>query len=939
MKIVAASTAGKPSRPDRGILPLLLILLLFTPAPLTAYHEQVKDDALDAIVSLIASAPEDAAILERAVLWADEQKSIPDLITAVANRGKEQRSSTILSAAISMAQEQGWLQQAVELLESSLEISDLPETRHQLAQLWIAGGWAQQAKLVAAEELDSPLFQDIRLGLSLIEGFVPTEVNLEISSATISQLARVAAPSEWACSVLESRGEIDAALKLAVSGGLTQKTRALLESGARLDDPIDRLKLARLLGVDRWGTELLVEDGKESGSRWQASMGFAPILLANPYRSEKLPPLQMAIQQLNTGDEQAARRSVALWRLSGGGLTRQDISTRLILENQHPDWFGPDRLGESIEEELRRSSDASDAIRAQAAALKAFEGTPVEARLWFQAGRLGANPDWIARAMRIFPAGEVSIEWVPGIEVHWKQPEASSVTDPLALIPPTRPRIPGALLGAVNSLPVRQPGPPERIQKLFLHDWQPLETKIDVTSPAAQVRLHIAADLWLEGDGKSLRVSDESTLVAKQLLRLVAKDGQSLTDKNGFPRSSILAKIFRTTDPEKRFSVTENLPPLGPVLGSFCEAATRRARNPELLRWIDIHPAEAGGLRIDVAGVSGLFLPIPAPLQERHLPADLPPLPEYTPIVSSAFPRTDLILTTTRRHGIRPTASRPLVEINDSPKPLLPAREQVLVSKGSGDRVVVTDSGLVGYFLKDSSTALWWKELLQPPLPGIAGFAPLPTSSPLPGQAWADDVTPRLIEVNDSNGQSRFLLLARDPIVIEANQIEEYPSFAPLQRGYSGGTIDDHGNLLLLSADGQTLITSQDHYTLPRPGAYQLISTSQITIVIGQDAGETWLARFDGEQLHEIAPPPLPDERDRPQLRVAALGRWQDEVLLVADRVWKIDGKRDAHRALTPPPQTGNYRPVHWIQPVPRLTGNRLTIERPWGVTETWRAP
>ncbi len=112
-----------------------------------------------------------------------------------------------------------------------------------------------------------------------------------------------------------------------------------------------------------------------------------------------------------------------------------------------------------------------------------------------------------------------------------------------------------------------------------------------------------------------------------------------------------------------------------------------------------------------------------------------------------------------------------------------------------------------------------------------------------------------------------------------------------------------------------------------------------ITIVIGQDAGETWLARFDGEQLHEIAPPPLPDERDRPQLRVAALGRWQDEVILVADRVWKIDGKRDAHRALTPPPQTGNYRPVHWIQPVPRLTGNRLTIERPWGVTETWRAP
>ena len=117
-----------------------LLVALLTVIPATRLHA-CADDALEAIVSLIASAPGDEAIVERASLWAHDQGRMLELIDAIGANGLQNRSLPTLTAAVTIAIEEGWVQRAVELLEASLEVTDVPATRHRLARLWLAGGW------------------------------------------------------------------------------------------------------------------------------------------------------------------------------------------------------------------------------------------------------------------------------------------------------------------------------------------------------------------------------------------------------------------------------------------------------------------------------------------------------------------------------------------------------------------------------------------------------------------------------------------------------------------------------------------------------------------------------------------------------------------------------------------------------------------------------
>ncbi|HIA26570.1 MAG TPA: hypothetical protein EYN79_00375, partial [Planctomycetes bacterium] len=186
----------------------------------TARLHASDDSALDAIVSLVASAPEDEAILARATLWARNQGRIPELIDGIGQHGHQHRSLSTLNAAVAMATEDGWVQRAVQLLEASLELDESPVSRHRLAKLWLAGGWPEQARLVAGPQLESSFFADIRLGLNLLEGSTaPTSAD-EISAEMIQLLADRSGRWKWASTLLAQRGELDAALEMAISGGL-----------------------------------------------------------------------------------------------------------------------------------------------------------------------------------------------------------------------------------------------------------------------------------------------------------------------------------------------------------------------------------------------------------------------------------------------------------------------------------------------------------------------------------------------------------------------------------------------------------------------------------------------------------------------------------------------------------------------------------------------
>ncbi|MDE0960395.1 MAG: hypothetical protein OSB09_06410 [Planctomycetota bacterium] len=917
----------------------------------SSWVEGVDDDPLEAIVSRVASTPEDRSRVERALLWARDQGRIADLIDAIGEHGLHHRALPTVQIAIDLATEQGHVERAVQILEAALELDASPDLRHQLASMWLSGGWPQQARQVALDHLESDLFADIRLGLQLFEDRTDSPPATQISTTTLKLLADRSGRWKWAVALLQQRGELDDALEIALSGGLDAEVRQLLASGARPAAGAMSLRLARLLGETHWAGSSWIDEGTEEGARWRASMGIESILLSNPARPLRLPPLRVALDRLEANDERGARRAVALWRLGGGGITRQDVSTRLILDQRKPSWLGPDRLPESLERQLRGSFAAEDAHLALSAALRSFEGTPIEARLWFQAGRLSQNLDWIHRSRRIHPAGEVALEWSAGIEARWTLPieftDLSEVCDPADFLPQATWPPRGALIGSVAGEPVRRVGLPASDQRYWLDHWQrdpPHKDAMKRSQPTDRsVRLRITDGVWLAGDAQSLQVIDTTMRPERVLVELTPRGSFSLLSSDGLPTDAVLDKIFRISTPKKWLRIAPVAPQMEPSMRSFGENACRRARDLEPMRWIDFRPTEDGAWWVDVAGVSGLFNSEAPTMTARQLPEEMTPVRSET-IALGPLPTRHLRRIGTRRHGIVPTSTQPQIDAIDAPQPLLPNGERSLLTAGHRQRVVVTDSGLVGLFENGASRASWWKELLSPPLRGVGGFAALPAPTVRPDLPWADGATPRLIEVPDENGASRFLLLASQPIIIDVDPAPRIsPSFSSCE-AFAGGTIDDDGQLWLLDATGDQLMSRAGNTILPRPGAYQLISTRHGIIILGIDGGQTWLMHYDGHSAQEIPTPPLPDERDRPHLRVAALARWGDEVLLLADRLWLISRDGKSHRALTPAPQDGVYRPVHWVQSCPKIwpganASTRIELDRPWGVTEIWSTP
>ena len=107
-------------------------------------------------------------------------------------------------------------------------------------------------------------------------------------------------------------------------------------------------------------------------------------------------------------------------------------------------------------------------------------------------------------------------------------------------------------------------------------------------------------------------------------------------------------------------------------------------------------------------------------------------------------------------------------------------------------------------------------------------------------------------------------------------------------------------------------------------------------LVIGQYRGETWLALWKKDRWNFLDLPPLPGERDRPYLRAAAIEVIGNQILLVADRLWRLHPE-EAPKPLIPSPDPGAYRAVHWVQAPPQIKGDRVLIQRPWGMKQVWR--
>ncbi len=928
----------------RLLLPATLLATLLLGLGTVVTAQESESSGLRVIVDLIASAPADEAILDSAMRWARDGGVVIELIEAVALRGSESSSAPLLDCAARLALEEGLPATAVPLLERSLQVADQTSTRTSLARLWLRGDHPEAAKQVLGELLEDRSHSQFQFGIELLQSHRWTSPDDHIDRQELAAWAQLSQRTEEASQWCHDQGEDALAIELAIAGGHASLVRTLLGEGILPERADLRRRIARMLGIREYAGVPLFTEGGEEEARWNASMGIEPWIIGTPFRDPALPPLMPVLALLEAGESAKARRHVALWRLAGGGPTLEDYSTRRILDAIHPEWLGIDQLPDDIEKRLRSSRSVADTSRAIAALLRTPPGSPAEARLWYQAGRLSKQQQLVDRAARIADGIVVATEPIAGVTVQ-QLLTASPPLDIAESIPHFEPMGPGRLLGVSWGQPIRSPVPLVVEDGIQLKRWS-IDSTAAGEGSSSPLRLSLGRHHLLIGDHSRLDLVVEEVARSRTVLSIVPTDASSPpVVKDGLPTAEILTRLFHFETDEQLPRIASTPPRFVEPIETFIDAAVKRKRSDDLRRWVDFQRHDDGSLWVTVAGVVGEFS-----ARETAEILRIPEYPAVTPTTPTAHPPGDppdgeLEFLGSRTHGVLPTASRPLVQGITGPVPLLPDGEQLLSICGDDDRVVVTDSGLVGYFSCGSARASWWLPLLDPPLAGVGGFAALPQATHRRQLPWSDEVTPRLVAVPSADGTTRFLLLAGTIHLIDSGGAQQITSRLPETEQSSCATLDDDGRLLLVTGDGTQLIDGAGAFhSIATPGAYQIISSGENTFILGQQDGSTWLAHFDGEEVREVSPPPLPDERDRPHLRVASLGRWGQEIVLLADRLWCLKSSPSQHLALTPPPVEGVYRPVHWVQTAARVHGQpdgsaRIQLDRPWGVTEFWRTP
>ena len=927
------------------------------PAPKTSRRQ---DPALISILQLLSTNPDSPEISTRAWNWARRTNRVTELSTAILNEARSQRNELLFLRCAQFAILEGAPLSAIELLEEGMSLDSSDLCAQALARIWLQGGWVEAAQAIQIQRsVDTPT----RYLLDLIAGaaadpktLVP--LNPRDRSFLIETFPRLHL-SDQGIELFSSTGDESATfsvmLRSADLAGLNSlvKNRQLLLAES---SPEEALAYSRLLGTPSadW-----FQQSPLMNSIWQMSMGYQPASsIPGPSNSSKLQSvLQMLEKACQRQDLKSARRLwVSLQLLLTPWEPAPDLSP-LIQERLNdliPPWFMPDQTAKS----LASRTDQEAAQLARKTALHSKPGSETESRLWFQAGRLADSIEELERALRISPdlrfrtpLNDLGIiaEYTPKkVEVPIPLPKKFSGNRPE-----------NAVIGKLSGQRLRLDSPSIAGESWYLHEWHSngadSEASTVLRNPSARYPLEIQL-AGPDGTQLDIRGTAEKWLIrnstSDESWSLTSEADSSLFDSDGLPRLKILKLL---SDPEfKKLSIETPWDHWPPEVVDFIDHASQYLRSDH---WKDqaLVLRKPQQLEVSVGNITGVFKKIP-----RQTPWDA--TVEYSSLRFPSSPSQHLGIQRSEqlqgdKNNLQPgilisewrsdSASADLsCDFPQNPKLILPPGEILLLVGGTDERVVITRSGLVGFFPQESAFASWWLPLLRSPLPGPKGFAPIPKEEHPPHRFWGDSATPRIRETRCGE-QSVFLLIGDPLLQVEAagatliHPTKNYPGHCASAQlltpeGKLPTTDSDSLQLWYIDSERRFLHGPKESIPLPAAGAYSLSGHPDGPLILGQHRGESWLAQRSAEDWIFIDLPTLPGERDRPQLRAAAMTVVDSTILLLADRLWSVSANQPP-LPLTVAAPPGAYRAVRWVQPPPLIKGQLGILIRPWGAQELWK--
>ena len=946
------------SRLQRGRwLGIVLILLLPLPAWSQSSDEgrrDTLDPALRSIVRLVLEQPNDDEVVVRAGQWSRAKNRSTELFEAILQQARLQKSDDLYHFCARFLLQAEDPLRAISVLEEGCSIPDATRCPHALGRIWLQGGWVEAAQSIhRAQGVDA--WTDILLQMVSgkdISGETLPGMDSSDRDYLIQTLSRLNLCQQGA-RLLESVEDPQASLSILIRGGDLAAIDELLTRFPGLVQKIspgEILPLARLRG--QLPGDLFIP--RPVAAEWKASMGLEEARLNPSGQSARVSRL---LQSLNiacrNGDTPLARRiwiSIEMLLPPLQAYPALNPRWQKILGPALAPWTDP----QGVADQMGNVTEPGAATLCRRAMLYSQPGSETEARLWFHAGRLSSTPAEMERARLIFPKS--LFRWptpISGISVTTRLREAEI---PIPLPNPIALRVPAdSMLGEVDGLPLRGPEEDFSMEEWVLADWK-LEPNRDGSLPTPPFPWPGQAgkgDLLLTfatASGQTLEVTGDSQrwsirLGGEERQVLQSSAGESLFDAEGLPRLDLLQTLITPCPSSLSTRIDEQKWPAS--VRDFADGCGQFLRNPDWARYARLQKSPAE-LKVSVGPLTGTFVPIlsSARLSIHESPHQIPqPLrtlsakpPEVSP--AAAAPLGQVATLIQERKLKSPAASNAV-----SSTILIPSGDDLLSVTGTGDRLAVTRSGHVGWLPNDSVAPTDWWPLLRTPLPGSRGLPPLPKDVYPPRDPWADAVTPRVRETRCADG-SVFLVIGQPLLRIDEQgpQLLSWP--APLsEKCTSAQLLDIEGKVpssisdplvpWFIDSDGQFLYGPDFRQPLPAEGAYSLHGHPQGPLVLGQHRGETWLALWKEGDWIFLDLPPLPGERDRPFLRAAAIEVIGDQILLVADRLWRLHPDQ-VPQALIPSPKPGAYRAVHWVQPSPQVRDHRVIIQRPWGVEQVW---
>lgn len=1033
---------GAPSADTPSSSGMILALLVFVSLLLVGLSPTSLDEELDRVVTLLRRDPDDSKRLDSALRWASRGPGSTTLAEALTRSGRANEDGLDLLLAARVQQRSGAAEVVPALLEEALHLSpEDPRIRWALVRAWLDADWPQAARKVAGESGEIPPDLALRLAAASgddgrVEGLIEGAA-AELETDQVIEILVREGSFEFARRLAREVGELDLAVALSMAAGEYADALAALAPTTSLS-PDDALTLARFSGdrgiLDLCSPTPSASLRQELEEQWQRSLGnaesaqgsprsepedrpVAPVSTVSPGIAEAIasgisvtaeelsllarpapPSLAVACAWLELGEEERARRELALANLAG--VSDGEERWRGVLERRRPDWFSTPLSPGTVASALATAIDPQPDLiaRGRRAFAAAQPGSDTEARLLFQIGRLSGDGTLIERAARIAPGMWVTAAVGEGFSHFPLDPDHPvSAADELPLGPEPATPPPGTRVGQRLRGALRVPGlfPLDdalRLQRIDGEVRQPGKNWGLRNDGAGMPRVEPVGPYFLQQkavNGERLEgiAPLEGCLSLTENRWLIAGSGLAFLERKGdatavalvirWPRKIDLWDLppaLRAALPAgaRPFSVTSDMTPFVGALRhqraiwDFIEGASSTLRTPpqpqflpELVgAWTDVVESRDGLLKVRFnQRLVGTFSASPSPFPESGTlkPFDGDSNYQQQGLIwrrqspeNSGFeaPPTEigetleLAQTIEGQRSFRPTSFlRPSAPVEASTH--LPTQEKVIARAGSSPSVAIGAGGTIAWYREDDAEPLWLAPLLEAPLPGIEGFLTpwfwpgVAARSPGKTGPSSDASYPWLWPATMTDGQPRFVITTDRAWIVTEAGIEE--SVGSLPEGILDATVDGDGNVILLSRDGESLLIRGKRIALERSGVYDIEAVDTGVLLLGRDLDGDHLSRLDGETATLLPLPHLHQEEDRAQLRVAALGRWGNSALLLTREVWILD--EGQWRLIVPWKQPGRRQETHWCQSPPRTVGDRIWIARPWGAIEVWRNP